>query len=578
VTEPDELSLALSRIAGEAVAFDYRETVFVHHWLWRWLGISDWPSLARMRRSLLSNGLLSENPSLGWTIDRGAADYHALLGSEESLRDLARRSLNGHVQWSDPPRSFDFGSGNGRTIYEMSVEAPLVRFVGSGLDLNFSVDGTLRNWLAEPHRAENLPAYRSESLHDTLLKAEIFSAAAFAVQGGRVAFDPFSLLTEAVDTAAGTVPGSALVDIRAATQQELDRMRDDLDEGLVTAAVAVGFIVDGLAGRARVPNGPTFSYEHLRSEMFDVVRLAVDLVPGTPVAREVSTALPELDTARNLVKRHQADSEMPPDEDTPLVGRLGPLGDLVKALAFAIRREEAASPVELLHSLANRLWSWEFFLEDRQNWLRSTAYTRPASSAIGAVRRWLERPWGVLDPIEVNILLGAFPSDPRPPDLLAHVVHLLREGVEPLLRSLGLDAVDGERRIQRLVANRCTLRDLRGTTAVLYPVTDRMRQAEVIVELATLWFYGLSEARRLDAVQAGLGPIRDAIHSGGWVSAAEQSMEAPRLSRRQVALLAEYAKAPAQVGRALFEFDDDKDLVDRLDCYPPQEFWIRPCG
>ena len=95
-----------------------------------------------------------------------------------------------------------------------------------------------------------------------------------------------------------------------------------------------------------------------------------------------------------------------------------------------------------------------------------------------------------------------------------------------------------------------------------------------MVDLLTSWFYSRLEEQRRALVVAGLEPLRAALAAGNWVDDLEAEPELRLLSRRQKLLLARYRAAPAKVTRELFEFADESRITDRLDVYPPEEFWV----
>lgn len=565
-----ELTVLLERVAGAEAAAWYRTTVSAHFWRWRWLGVSDPAQLADLRRIALQCGLVKPSPDPGWVINRRGEDIAALMPGLQASRDaMVRTVLAGHTPPTDPKRTFDAGTGNGVHAYELNQ--PWVVSVGGGLDPLFAVDGTLRNWLVEPHRAERLPGYQSQLLHETLLSAEIFSTAAFAA-GWADDFDPFREL------AGQELDGSILAEVRDRTDFAIKRMRPKRLPGKrVAAGVALGLLVDAIAGRVTVPNGPGFCYDNteLDPTIFDLVRSSAAANPHLPAARALAAADPDLTEVARLAERHRDDQSLPPDGDQPLRERLGRLAELIKRFAFEIRPTDERLP-HALHILGNTLWSWQFFLSDQHRWATTEAARLPARQHAAIVRRWLEHPWAVVRVEDMSVLFGGDPTDPELPGLVYPLVPLLRDGVDEFLTELGGDRAETERQLDLLVERRCALRDLRDVaTVVRYPETESMRQADLLIDLVTIWFYQLSDAERHTLVDAGLGPLRDVIVRGGWLSTVRRT-NTPMLSRRQTAMLDEYAAAPAETALRLFEFSDVPDLVDRLDYFPLEEFWVGP--
>jgi hypothetical protein len=577
VAKPIELSVLLERAAGPEVAVAYREALYVHHWLWRWLGISDQRQLGQLRQLLMRHGLLRPSPDPGWIVNRGLREFSKFMpGLATGLDRTVRETLDGHTMPTDLYRIMDSGAGNGTASYEMT--RPWAQVTGIGLEATFPVDGTLRNWLAEEHRAQLLPGYRSQRLYSTLLTAEIFSAAAFAARQPAGGFDPVAELASAAAEGGGVLDASLISRVSERTREALDSLKPQRLRGKrVAAAVALGFLIDGLAGRVVVPNGPGFCYEDpvLAPEIFAIVQASAD-GSQLPSAGRLAAAGPELAAVRQLVERHRADHELPPTADMPMLDRLGPLAELLKGFAFELRRKgEAEHLVGGLHILGNTLWQWQFFLTDRPRWADTTAAKLPARSAVATVRRWLEHPWGALRREDLQVLFGGRPTGEDLPDLIRPLSPLLREGLDPFLRTQGLDPDDARPLLSTLIERRCALRDLRGLTLTIrYPATHAMRQADLLVNLITQWYYGLPQAEQEATVAAGLRPLGEAIERGDWVASLRAELMPVLLSRQQTALLDRYTAAPRQTARQLFELTPDQDLAERVDFYPLEEFWV----
>jgi hypothetical protein len=96
--------------------------------------------------------------------------------------------------------------------------------------------------------------------------------------------------------------------------------------------------------------------------------------------------------------------------------------------------------------------------------------------------------------------------------------------------------------------------------------------ADVLVELLTLWFYEQPERARRKMMKRGLRQLADTLQSPDWLAA----LSLNQLSRRQLRLIESYKNDPKGTVTELFEFDSHMDLLDRLDVYPSEEFWILP--
>jgi hypothetical protein len=573
----DELPLIdlLHQRAGPELTHAYLDALTVHYWLWHWLALSDPGTLATLRRILFDAGLVEANPDGTWVVNRGRREYDAMLsGVSERLERLPLETLDGHRDPAERYSWIDSGAGNGTALYELT--SPWVQGHGWGLSLLFSIDGTLRNWLQEPHRGESVPAYRSDLLRSTLLQAEIFSAATFAAgRANRPDYDPFPLLGSARD-AEGSYEARSLAIIRAETGAALDALGPHAGDD-AAAAVGLGFVVDALAGRSVQPNAPGFHYE--RWELGPAARDAVveTLSQHSPlVVAGPGRLRAEHEAIIDLAQRHVSERSLSPDEDQVWSSRIATHADALKALAFAIRRATGDEHAPgLLHEVGNALWSWHFFLGDRQRWTDVPATGQLAADAVAQVRSWLERPWGLVGRTDITICLGGTPSDADLPPLAGPIVPLFRGGYDALRRSLRNPEVATEEALLELVQRRCRLRDLRNPRGqVLHPRTPEMALAELLVELVTLWFDELPAARRSTITSAALTPLRDALRTGVWWPELERSPGLPRLSRRQQVLLDTYLAAPSGVADSLFDFSTDDELIGRLDVYPPESFGV----
>jgi hypothetical protein len=578
-----ELSDRLAEVAGPDVAHAYREALYVHYWLWKWLGTSDQPSLAYLRNVLLDHGLVELNPDPGWVIDRGLASYTEGLGPlfAADIDEVQRQgiALSGRTPPTEPPVLFDSGSGNCRAIYELA--RPWLRCAGSGLALIFGVDGTMRNWLHEPLRGDVVSAYGSELLESTLKRSEIYSVARFvAGWADEDQFDPYAELQTFTDASASVIPARVLERISAATGVEIERLRSrDIDGNKLAASVALGFLLDALAGRVAVPNGMQFFYawDDLAPDVVaGIERALVEFTPPTRSRDELLAAKPELERASRLVEEHLGNDSLPPDADHDLSPSLPRLGDLLRRAGFELREcgvDERL--IQGLHAVGNAFWCWHFFLEDLQRWPPKPTLAPSSYQARKVVRAWLERPWGILRIDDMRIALGGPPEAGQAPRLLGPLLPLLRHGVAAFFDDVFPSEPDVERRLERLIAQRCQLRDLRRSIqTVSHEKSEEAELAALVVDLLTSWFYSRLEEQRRALVVAGLEPLRAALAAGNWVDDVEAEPELRLLSRRQKLLLARYRAAPAKVTRELFEFADESRITDRLDVYPPEEFWV----
>jgi hypothetical protein len=578
-----EISTVLADVAGAEIAQAYRSALYIHHWLWQWLGVSDPGSLAYLRNVLFTYGLVEPSPEPAWIIDRDLVQYGRDLGPGllGDLDRLAREALSGHVPPYEPRRTFDGGSGNGTAVYEMA--RPWVRAMGSGLSLLFGIDGTLRNWLVEQYRGAEVRGYRSESLASTLKLAEIYSVVRFVADPAvQTLADPFVALQPFADTVDSVIPTDVLERTSAVTEAELERLRSTGfdDRGLV-AAIGLGYLLDALAGRVAVPNGMQFYYawDDLSPDIIEPLReVLVTLAPSTPARDQLLDVWPEMEVVVQRLRQHLDDESVGADHDGDLRDSLPRLGDLLRQTGFELRARKADERiVSGLHAIGNAFWCWHFFLTDLARWTPEPSSPMTSYANRHIVRAWLERPWGVMRIDDMRIALDDSPDPSRPPPLMGPIRPLLRHGSEAFLREVFPGQAALEQRLNRLIAQRCILRDLRRSIrSVGYPESDETALADLLVTLLTSWFYSRDEDERTAIVEDGLTPLRDALITGDWLDAIASAPEMQHLSRRQSRLLARYRVAPVDLTRQLFEFDDDTWLPDRLDVYPVEEFWLWP--
>lgn len=574
-----EIAQRLAKVAKRHVE-SYRWALRFHYALWKWQRISDPASLSFLRRVLAEHGLIEPNPDPAWIVNRGAADYRQAFGQSyaQHLESLQRETLNGHVPWDEPQRIFDSGSGNGTACYEGAWPGFVV--AGSGLSLLFAVDGTLRNWLREPFRAPRLQTYRSDLAGHAFKLAEIWSVMHLVSPAPATDFDPIAELDASHSN--GTAAAATLLTIVARTEEVLVTYRaQDADGRATLTALALGFLIDAMASRVRVPNGMQFSYRDwaLWATAIGEVLIAVKLNPiRTEAGARLVACAAQYDDLAARIGRHLEDTSLRPDVDTELVAVLPDLADRFKAVAFELRdRNGEVSLIQALHTIGNELWRWHFFLSDLHTWNATEKATRSALASAPIVRRWLERPWGILREEDMKVALaeGFEPSD-KPPRLLSLLLPLLRSGVDRLVHDSfgGLPRIT--ERLENFIAHRCKLRDSRDAMEwVSYEdqsadVTQGRELADLLVELLTLWFYAQTERVRRKMMKKGLRPLADALQNAGWLDA----MPLPQLSRRQLKLIERYRQDPKGTADELFEFQSGGDLIDRLDVYPSEEFWI----
>jgi hypothetical protein len=560
----------------------YRSALDFHYALWKWQRISEPASLAFLRRVLGEHGLVEPNPDSAWIVNRGASEYRKAFGEDyaQELERLQRETLRGHVPYESPQRILDSGSGNGTAIYEST--RPGFLMVGSGLNLCFAVDGTTRNWLREPFQAPRLQVYKSTLAAHAFKLAEIWSVAHFVSPTPSDEFEPIAELK--ASCADGTVASAKLLTIVERTKARLAAYRaQDTDGQALVTGVALGLLIDAIASRARFPNGMQFSYPD-SAIWAEVVGDVLAAVKSNPIRTDAGVRLvacaPQCEHLAVRIRRHLEDPSLSPDADSELVTMLPELADGFKSAGFELRdRNGEVRLIPLLHEIGNQLWRWHFFLSDWKEWNATEKATRSAYSSAPIVRTWLDRPWGILrqEDMELALAEGFEPSE-DPPRLLSPLLPLFRAGVNGLCDE-GFRAVSrSAERLRDFIAHRCQLCDSRAEMQwVSYEdqaadVAQDRELADLLVELLTVWFYAQPERTRRKMVKKGLRPLADTLQSTGWLD----GLRLPQLSRRQLRLIERYRNDPKGTAGGLFEFQSGTDLLDRLDVYPSEEYWLMP--
>lgn len=577
-----EITQRLAAVAKRNVVERYRSALRFHYALWKWQRISESTSLSFLRRLLVKHGLVEPNPDDAWIVNRGAGDYQQEFGQGygKHVESLRRATLSGHVPHDGPQRIFDSGSGNGTACYELAGPSLLIE--GSGLSLLFAVDGTVRNWLREPFQAPRLQTYRSSVAVRAFKLAEIWSVARLVSPTPIGDFDPIAELDASHSDGIGA--SGTLLAIAARTEEALAAYRaQDADGRAMVTAVALGFLVDVMASRVRVPNGMQFSYREatIWGTSIDAVLTALERNPiRTDTGVRLVVCAAQCDDLAARIGRHLEDTSLRSDADAELVAVLPTLADLFKAAAFELRdRNGDVRLIQALHMIGNQLWRWHFFLSDLNAWNATDKATRSALTSAPIVRAWLDRPWGIVRQEDLNVELaeGFEPSD-EPPRLLSPLLPLLRAGVDRLAQDAFGAVPRINERLEDFIAHRCQLLD--GRVAMEWvsyedqpaDVTQGRELADLLVELLTTWFYAQPERGRRTIVKNGLRTLAETLQNTRWLDA----LTLPQLSRRQLKLIERYRHDPKGTAGELFEFQSGKDLIDRLDVYPSEEFWFLP--
>ena len=572
MTEPDSYAVNLSSTINDP-KFD--QVGEFHHWMWRWLRKSDPVSLAYLRCVLFAAGIMTPNPDLGWNIDRGLADYIEAFGSlgfsEETFNTLQEKALTGLQPPSQPFQVIDTGAGNATFLYE--VDRPWLVCTGTALSRDYSLDGTLRNWLHEPYRGTEIKGYRSDLLRATLLALEEWTILHFiGIKSTYTKPDPIKTLRELTDNASGLVRSSDLRNVLESAQHQMSDWMREIERDSLVATVALSSIIDALAGHVVVPNGMQFFYgdPHLKEDELGAIKAALAAVGITDgVIGELLSNWPLVEECARAAKGHQDDPKLLVMADEKIQGYLPNLGDLFREAGFELRsRMSNDQIVDVLYSTSNTLWRWHFFLLDQQRWITNRSTARSAFASRSTVKTWLERIWGVLRVHDAQIALGELPDGYSGlPSMTRWLMPLFRSDVDAFLATY-FPEEQARKRLDQLVAHRCILRDLRGHIAFVYHEKSADSElAQLLIDLLTIWFYSQPQSTRQGFLAHGLTPLRELIDSGTWLSSLGSIPDAPMLSRRQDALLREYREAPQLVAARLFELSKDDNLCGRLDFF-----------
>ena len=552
-----------------------------HFALWRWQRISERASLAFLRRTFVETNLIEVNPSPAWVVNRNAEDYRRIVGLKHE-DGLLRASLSGHVPSYRPTRILDSGSGNNTAAYELTRGGLVV--AGSGHSLLFALDQTLTNYLYEPFRSGGVAGYESTALGNALKLAEIWSINRFLSPNFQTdGFDPVAALQHALSE--GSIKGSSCFSASEQTKTFLDSNQPHLNGETVVTAIALGYLIDAIASRACFPNGMEFSYPELAVVM-EVVPILLERLQDpknhTTATTDLFAHKEELYVLRDRVFQHLQDPFRRPEVDTDITEFLPRVADVIKAVAFELSSKNGEPAiVETLHAIANELWRWRFFLSDLAAWNQTSEVSRRCATTASTVRAWLERPWGVLRVEDMRAALAeGFESAYGAgfPPLVVALQSLLRGGTDELIKDRFGSLVDIQSRVAWLIGQRCRLRDLRESIKVVTyeDESDEFARekelADLLIELLTLWFYGLAEEERFKIIMDELKPLIAVMRTGSWLD--DSAAQEIQLTRRQSGLLEDYQRNPNLVVAELFDFDESSGLLDRLDVFPLEEFWI----
>jgi hypothetical protein len=571
-----EQDASSTEINDDSSASQFNQVRKLHHWMWSWLRKCDPESLGYIRCALMAQGVPTPNPDPGWNIDGGLSDYiktFSTVGfSEGTLDELQERALTGLRSPDNPFSVLDLATGNGTFLYE--VERPWLTVLGVALSTEFSMDGTIRNWLYEPYRGSAIKGYRSDLLRSTLSAAEVWSVFAFVNPSlSPSQADPIEALVSLTEEDAGAVTASDLQAILESLHRQMQESPTNSNKDAVVAAIALGWIIDALAGHVVVPNGMQFFYgtPFLKLALLAKVREALAAVTSTgPALERLMNNWSLIEEAARTAENHCGDTGLSATADEAIRASLPELGDYFREAGVELRSNGASQLiVGSLYAISNTLWRWHFFLEDRARWTTDRSVARSAFSSRHVVRAWLERIWGALDTVDIQVVLGGLPDgSDELPTMVTWLTPLVRFGIHHFLSTYFPDEA-ASHRLDRLIAHRCSLRDLRGKISLVrHEWSADAELAQLLVDLLTIWFYNQSPEDAREILSRGLIPLREVLDNGTWLSSLANISDVPVLSRRQNALLNEYRESPRSVATKLFELSSKDALCTRLDFFP----------
>jgi hypothetical protein len=562
---------------GLDVANQLAESLQKHYSRWKVQRRSESATLAVAKHILCSAGFakLCRNPE--WIINRGIAEYQKHLGTADltyasKLSKLLPERLSAVADPRKDLLYMDSGPGNGTALYEGAQ--PGWMGVGLGIQLLFSIEGTLQNCLCPSVQGDSdgrTPSYASKLFRKAELDLQMLSVLEF-LEGTDTAdrwdeaFREWALLPE-------TASATKIKELIAKTTV-VKEMLAEIDSTRLATAIFLGLLLDEFDGRYRYPNGMNFRADLLHA-VISAVPKAIAAAPATVRTEHPGTDEIEESTAKLLrlvEKRYAHDAQNRQTVDDLEIDHFDTMAARLRTLAFASLKRMDEEPRQMLFSGANETWRWIFFERDSTRW-RTNGPTPPQEDALIT---WLNRPWGMLQEDEMDHLLRDVVVPDKPDDQPVGLILLgsfIRSGVSEGLERLFPQSLPKASRMQRLARfarRRIALSaQRRNVSHVILDATDSMAlnvKAQILIQSFALWVQGQPEL--LEDVEAA--PAKLATHFLGkrWPDGI-----ATNLTRAQQRVIEEFSKAPLSYVDGIFEFEELEEYAYHvIDFYPPEQF------
>lgn len=534
------------RLAEEHVTL-YRTLHEQHFYFWTYHRASDQATLRGLRLLLWMSGAAQLAPERAPEEENPFYAYAASVGVP--LESAGERLFT--------------GTGDCFELYERTTSEQPVRGIGEAL--TYSLEQTLVTCVHDDYREDaggSVRAYRCPRFDRVLKEFEIWSVADAAQnRGDGGSLDGLAGLGEEVDW-------SSLARVGGETRRRLERVREEPDEqpaDLLVFLSVVGFLVDELLARAYVRNGMRFAPELTAAALAHVGESAAALgglgVDVDGLVESVSSleracafgAVPDIELAERTAER-------------------------LREIGWQLRRRHPARVPEAdsVFTAANWIWRWLFHAEH-------DPAGAPRERTVETVLRWLHRPWGIVDPGDLDIALRGLAGDDddgEVPRAMAAIGPMLRTDLEThFAEAFGIAEPARARAIVcRLIAHRIALHECRrGTARVRHDApefAERGDRARRLAAAFAIWAYDVAEPAVRDALAGDVTLLEEHLASGDW---AGELLSGHALGNVEGELLGEYLHDPAGATAELFRFGEPDFRVEEwIGLMPPQHFTFRP--
>jgi hypothetical protein len=564
----------------------YQLALSEHFRLWKFHRRFDQRSAAFIRRALYQAKMLRLCEQPGWKIDRGVAEIDAVLGGvSDSVREECESRYRGEEDPDQPIRMIDSGPGNFRGSYERSN--PCLCVVGFGNEILFNVEGTLRNCLKRELYAEDdgrQPVWLSAVSSQLHSLAEVASVAEFVLcmeygEGSTAVSDSLNQFAELAPNPP-VIEGAEMLALRQSILRSLQREPRIKSAETTIPAMMLGFLIDELVARSFVPNGMRFSYPHLEILIQSVLASYADLSSVCELTSQGAKATEVSLSA--LLELLFADGESRRPLDSPSPDAIAGVIALAEDLRAAARRfvdldrSRALDPKkELIYDLANWLWKWVLFVQQRSLMRgRNPTFQERRDFVCDCLRCG----WAILDMKDIKRAFTGFVKGDEHdeiPRAFTKIVLVMRENVSAfMVETFGAEREDDRlESLRRFVARRVTIANQRRSTArvtVDPKNAEYAKKAGLFIDLFSAWLFTASGSSSLRSLGEEFSEIVDLLRLGHWAANLEST--AVPLTNTGIRLLKSYCTNPKAFLTEYFRFDEDGfDLREELYVFPMEE-------